>query len=144
MEQSIFSDRVSIKAILVGFFGYLILATVAMVIVIQCWMPPGITDKAELSHLAEVDPTLLLWQNMLGTILSVLAGFATCRISGAKGLKNPLFLGTLLVLYGALGIYLHPDHPLLMQVAKLVAPIPLVLIGGWLCLRLLPVRGVDA
>jgi hypothetical protein len=139
-----FSDRISIKAVLVGFFGYLILATVAMVIVIQCWIPSGITDKAELSRLAEVDPTLLLWQNMLGTVLSVLAGFASCRISGAIGLKNPLFLGILLVLYGVLGIYLHPDHPMLMQVAKLVAPVPLVLIGGWLCLRLFPSRGVDA
>ena len=54
--------------------------------------------------------------DMLGAVLSVLAGFASCRISGAIGLKNPLFLGILLVLYGVLGIYLHPDHPMLMQV----------------------------
>jgi len=59
-------------------------------------------------------------------------------------LKTPLVLGALLVLYGAIGIYLHPTHPAFMQAAKLLAPIPLVLCGGWLRLRCNSSRGAPA
>ena len=130
-----FSDKISIKSVLVSLIGYIIVATVAMIVVVQLWIPAGITDPTELSRLAEADPKLLMWQYVLGTVLTVLAGFAAGRISGGKGLKNSLILGILLVLYGVLGIYLHPSHPGLMQIAKIVAPIPLALVGGWFAAR---------
>jgi hypothetical protein len=139
-----FKDQISIKGLLVGFFGYLLISTVAMAIVVHHWMPSGITDPQELSRLAESDPTLLMWQNILGVVLSILAGFAACHFSGAKGLKTPLILGALFVLYGALGIYLHPNHPALMQAGKLLAPIPLVLFGAWIRLKLALQPGAPA
>ena len=131
-----FTDKASVKSVLIAFVGYVAVATTAMIIVVQRWMPAGVTDKQQLARLAELDPSLLMWQNVLGSILYVVAGFAACHLGGAKGLKNPLLLGVLLVLYGALGILLHPGHPPFMQAAKLLAPIPLVLLGGWLRLRL--------
>jgi len=139
-----FQDKVSKKGVLIGFFGYLIASVVAMAILVQRWLPPGITDRQELSRLAEADPTLLFWQNVLGTVLGLLAGFVACHFGGGKGLKTPLVLGALLVLYGAIGIYLHPTHPAFMQAAKLLAPIPLVLCGGWLRLRCNSSRGAPA
>ena len=144
MERPVFSDSVSIKAILIGLVGYIVAATVAMIIVVQFWMPAGITDPAKLSRLAEADPTLVMWQNILGTVFCVLAGIVVVRISRSKGLKNPLVLGILLLFYGVLGIYLHPGHPTLMQIAKLVVPVPLALAGGWLGLRRVPRTEVDA
>ena len=130
-----FTDKASVQSVLIAFVGYLVVATIAMIIVVQRWMPAGVTDKQELARLAELDPSLLMWQSVLGSILCIAAGFAVCHFSGAKGLKNSLLLGALLVFYGALGILLHPDHPPLMQAAKLLAPIPLALLGGWLRLR---------
>jgi len=140
----VFSDKTSIKAIITGLIFYLVVATVAMIVVVQLWMPAGITDTQQLTGMAETDSTLLLWQNILGTVLGVAAGFITCLVSGRKGLKSTLILGVLLTLYGVLGIYLHPTHPFIVQVAKIVAPIPLTLIGGWLCLRLMPRVKADA
>ncbi len=131
-----FTDKTSVRSVLIAFFGYLVVAAVVMVIVVQRWMPTGVTDQQQLARMAEVDPSLLMWQNALGAILCVAAGFAACHFSGARGLKNPLLLGVLLALYGVLGIFLHPGHPPLMQAAKLVAPVPLALLGGWLRLRL--------
>ena len=133
-----FEDKLSIKGLIAGIGAYLLFSIVAMGVIVQLWAPAGVTDPQELARLAENDSTLLMWQNILGAVLGMLAGFVACHFAGAKGLRTPLVLGILLALYGALGIYLHPDHPALMQAAKLLAPVPLVLLGGWL--RLLLVR----
>ena len=127
-----FSDALKVKALLFSFVGYLVASVVATGIVVQAWLPAGVTDPQELSRLAEADAHLLLWQIILGTALGIVAGFAACQFSGAAGLKNSLVLGLLFLPYAVLGIYMHPSHPLLMQASKLVAPIPLSLLGGWL------------
>jgi hypothetical protein len=122
----------NIKAVIAGFFGYMLIFIVVMALVVHIRMPPNVTNQQALSRIAEADPQLLLWQNVLGTILGIFAGFVACHCSGAKGLKNSLVTGLLLILYGVVGIFMHPAHSMLMQVAKLVSPIPLVLLGGWL------------
>ena len=129
-----FSDSVKLKAVFLAFFGYLVLATLLFGIVVHFWIPPGVAP-ADLAQLAESDRVLLLWQNALGTVLGICAGFIACRLSGARGLRNSAAVGGLLVLYGILGIYLHPGHPTGMQIAKIIAPTPLALIGGWIALR---------
>jgi hypothetical protein len=128
-----FSDRIKLKALLVAFIGYLVLSVVLFGIVVQFWMPSGVSAE-RLQQLVEADETLLLWQNILGTVLSVLSGYVAARMSGAQGLRNSLSVGGLLVLYGILGIYLHPNHPVEMQLGKLIWPIPLTLLGGWIAL----------
>jgi hypothetical protein len=131
-----FADKLSIKGLIIGIATYLAASVVAMIVIVQLWIPAGVTDRQELARLAENDAGLLMWQNIMGSVLGVFAGSVACHFSGAKGLKTPLILGTLLALYGVLGIYLHSDHPLLMQVGKILAPVPLVLLGGWLRLLL--------
>ena len=131
-----FRDKISIKGLAIGLAFYLIVSTVAMAIVVHAWLPPGITDRNELLLLTESDYTLLMWQSILGATLSVFAGFVCCHFSNATGLKTPLMLGVLFILYGVLGIYLHPTHPMAMQVGKILGPIPLTLLGGWLRLKL--------
>jgi hypothetical protein len=37
--------------------------------------------------------------------------------------------------YGVLGIWLHPSHAVWMQINKLIGPIPITLLGGWIRLR---------
>ena len=132
-----FSDPVKLKAVFLALFGYLALATLLFGVVVHFWIPPGVAP-AELARLAESDPILLLWQNALGTVLGICAGLLACRLSGGRGLRNSAAVGGLLVLYGVLGIYLHPGHPLGMQIAKIIAPIPLALVGGWIALRIAP------
>ena len=133
-----FEDKLSIKGLIIGIAAYLLVSVVAMGIIVQLWIPAGVTGPQELARLAENDPGLLMWQNILGAVLGIFAGFFACHFGGAKGLRTPLVLGILLALYGALGIYLHPSHSSLMQAGKILAPVPLVLLGGWL--RLLLVR----
>jgi len=45
-----------------------------------------------------------------------------------------------LIFYGVLGIWFHPSHALWMQLSKLLVPVPLCLVGGWVRLRF--ARGV--
>jgi hypothetical protein len=128
----LFNDKLSIKAISLGLFGYLLASVIIFYFIFEWWAPPGITDKQQLRHLAETDPTLLILQSRLGLVLGVIAGFAACHFSGARGLKNSLVLGSLFALYGVLGISLHPLHPTAAQVGKIISPIPITLCGGWL------------
>jgi len=132
-EQT-FSDRVKLKALATSFVAYVVLSVVLFAIVVQFWMPAGVSAE-RLRELAETDRNLLLWQMILGAVLTIVAGYIATRMSGKKGLRNSLAVGGVLTLYGVLGIYLHPSHPVIVQVAKLVVPIPLALIGGWVALR---------
>ena len=129
-----FSDRLRLKAILAAFIGYLVLSVALFAVIVQFWIPAGVPAN-RLQELAEADRTLLLWQQILGTFLGVLSGYLAGRMSGALGLRNSLVVGGLLTLYGILGIYLHPDHSLLMQLGKLISPIPITLLGGWIALK---------
>lgn len=131
-----FGDQIRIKALLMGFFGYVLVSTLVMGVVVHYRLPSGVTDPQQLARLVEGDFTLLVWQNVLGLLLGIGAGFASTYFSGSAGLRNALVLGMLFSLYGVFGIYLHPSHPLAMQIGKLVSPIPIALFGGWLRLRL--------
>jgi hypothetical protein len=128
----LFNDKLSLKAVAMGLFGYLLASVIIFYFIFEWWVPPGITDKQQLAHLAETDQTLLILQSWLGFVLGVIAGFAACHFSGARGLKNSLVLGSLFGLYGVLGISLHPLHPTAAQVGKIISPIPITLCGGWL------------
>jgi hypothetical protein len=130
----VFADAIRFRAIAVTFVGYVLLSVVLFAIVFQVWIPRGVSME-RLEDLAETSRTLLLWQSVLGTVLGVAAGYVAGRLSGGKGLRNSMVVGAILALYGVVGIYLHPSHPLLMQIGKLAGPIPLALTGGWLALR---------
>lgn len=129
-----FRDKTSLKAVVLAFLAYLVLVTVLFAIVIHFWLPAGISPQ-EAERLAAVDPTLLIWERVWGLCLATFAGYLACRLSGRVGLKNSLALGALLVAYGILAIYLHPSDPISTKVAELLTPIPIALLGGWLCLR---------
>jgi cyanate permease len=130
-----FSDTFRSKALLIGIVAYLVITNFAFALFVHYWIPPNITDASELKRLAESDPTLLSWEVRLGAPVAILAGFVVTHFSGAKGLRNALAMGLVLVLYGVLGIYLHPSHAPWMQISKLLAPVPVCLFGGWLRLR---------
>jgi hypothetical protein len=137
-----FGDNVKIKAILIGFVTYLVITNLAFALVVHYWVPSNITDVNDLRRIAEADPTLLTWQNRIGAPVAIVAGFIVTHLSGAKGLRNSFVMGLVLVLYGVLGIYLHPAHSLWMQLGKLVAPVPVCLLGGWMRIRVArPVPG---
>jgi len=130
-----FSDALKLNAFLVSTLGYLLTSAIAIAIAVHFWMPTEITDPQELNRLAESDFSLLLWQVVLENLLGVVAGYVACQLSGSKGLRNSLLAGTALVILGVLGIELHPTHPLWMQLGKLIMPIPIFLLGGWIRLR---------
>jgi hypothetical protein len=139
---TMFRDKISPKAFVTAFAFYLVAATVAFAIVVRLWMPAGVSPE-RMAQLAETDPTLALWQRILGVSLATLAGYLACRLGGRTGLRNSLVVGCLLVLYGVVSIFLHPNDPMTLQVGKLLTPVPIVLLGGWLCLRFAPRKNGD-
>ncbi|MGO9327907.1 MAG: hypothetical protein ACLQJ0_07295 [Steroidobacteraceae bacterium] len=131
-----FSDVLKLHAFLVSTLGYLLASAIAMAIVVHFWIPTGIVDPQKLNRLIESDFSLLLWQVVLGNLLGIGAGYVACQLSGSKGLRNSLLAGMALVILGGLGIELHPGHPPWMQLGKVIMPIPIFLLGGWIRLRI--------
>ena len=129
-----FEDRISAKALIATFAGYFVISLVAVAVLVTVWRPHDLSTS-QLRQLAETDSVLLIWQNVLGILLTTAAGGAACQLSGRKGLKNSTVFGAIIALFGVLGIYLHPDHPVWMLAGRLVLPIPLSMLGGWICLH---------
>lgn len=125
-----FSDGIKISSIVYGFLGYLLFTNIVFAVVVNQWIPAGVTVPSEIAALAESDRYLINAQIVIGLVIGFLSGMIACWSSRSKGLKNPLILGVLLTLYGFVGIYLHPDHPIWYQTLKLLLPIPLVLLGA--------------
>lgn len=134
---AMFRDKISAKAVLVAFAFYFLTANAAFAVVFHFWMPFGMNAQ-ELARLAETDPTLVLWQRILGISLAIVTGYLACRLSGRNGLRNSIVVGALLILYGVLSIFMHPSDAPSRQIAKLLTPIPVALLGGWMCLRTSP------
>ena len=127
-----FDDPIKAKALFGGFGFYLVTTFLAMIVVVRLWIPQGV-DASQLKSMAEADPTLLAWQVALGNVLGIAAGAVACWLGGGRGLRNAAALGGLFVLYGVLGIYyLHPGQPAMMQVGKILSPVPLTMLGGWM------------
>jgi hypothetical protein len=136
----LFNDKLRFKSISIGLLGFLI-GTAIVLHYYLVWFWVGLhdaADKQQLAQMIESDPHLWIVQNRIGDIFAVLAGFAACHFSGAKGLRNTLAVGCLLVLLGVLGIFMHPLHPTAMQIGKIIWPIPVTLFGGWLRMLLSP------
>jgi hypothetical protein len=123
-------------AALIAFVVYVVVSTLLFGIVMAIWWaPPGNLSAQALRELAEQDISLLRWQNAIGTTLAIVVGYFASFLSRSTSFSPALVVGFLLVIYGGLSILLHPTHPTYMQLSKLLAPIPLTLLGGWLRLR---------
>ena len=135
-----FTDSFSFKALAITVISYLLATNIVFAVVFAFSMPAGVSDPEAIAQWAETDGGLLFWQNVIGLVAGIACGALATKLSGSAGLRNAATFGGLLVLYGVLGIYMHPDHPLWMQALKLLAPIPTVLAGGWLAAKNSPER----
>lgn len=129
-------DAIRVRAIFFSAVFYLVLSNLIFAVILHLSIPADIAGTDNVYQWAKTDPSLIRWQEWLGTVLFVLAGYFCTLWSGSVGLRNCLILGVIFIGYGLLGIFLHPEHSTRMQVGKIVSPIPLGLIGGYLRIRI--------
>jgi hypothetical protein len=129
-----FGDKLSIKAVLLSFVAYVVLAVAAFVILFQIWLPSGLLPQ-DAALQAESAPMLVVGQLIIGFAFGVAAGALACHLSGAVGLRNSVALGLVFVVYGVFSVILHPASPAWLHAIHLLAPLPTAVLGGYLRLR---------
>ncbi len=133
------NENFSIKPVAITFVLYIV-ATVTMTIVLtavwQTTLPEVPTDYAALNELAINSEFLSTGTAILGVIAGIACAFFLTLKTKTQDYKYAIGLGICFVAYGALSIFLHPEHELARQVGKLVSPIPLCMLGAWLAIKL--------
>jgi peptidoglycan/LPS O-acetylase OafA/YrhL len=133
-QTQTFSDTLKIKAVTVSIATYIISTMIAAGVLVQIWMPKDIPME-RIAELAETDPFILFWSNIIGGLACMFCSILATKLSTQAGLKNALLFGALIVVYGILSILMHPQHSLEHQIVKVLSPIPLALIGGWIYMK---------
>lgn len=129
-------SSVDVRAVVISFISYLVASVAIFGVVMSLWIAEsGLTDPEALRLAAESDAGLLAWQNAIGSTGGVLAGALLAVLNRRQLWPTIWVLGAVLVVYGVIGIVLHPTHPESMQLGKLIAPLPLVCLGAYLARR---------
>jgi Na+-translocating ferredoxin:NAD+ oxidoreductase RnfD subunit len=125
-----------ISGVIAGFFAWLIAWVGSEKILAAIWPESyGANQRAFEAALTNggqftADTTLLLIQIILGSLVSVLAGFLAARIAG-ENKRAPLVLGFLLLALGLLKAVLSwPYVPLWFHVTFTALLVPMTILGG--------------
>jgi len=134
-----FDDPLRLKAVIVPFIAYVLLSVIAVAIAVQLLLPRNLTPE-QMRALADTLASIRIAEIAIGIVLTLFAGALAAKLGGNRGYRNSTAVGVVLVFWGLLGIYLHPLDPLWLQAAKIVAPVPLALLGAalWLHFRRAP------
>lgn len=125
-----------VVGVLAGFFAWVIVWVGSEKILSAIW-PEGFGAHQRAFEAAiknggqfTADTTLLLTQIVLGSIVSVMAGFLAVRVAG-ENIRAPLVLGLLLLAFGLLkAVMSWPYVPLWYHVIFTALLLPMTMLGG--------------
>ncbi|MBR9790917.1 MAG: hypothetical protein GYB58_04110 [Gammaproteobacteria bacterium] len=131
------TQPLSVKSLVITFLMYVV-ATVILAVALSVFWQSGI-DKSDYSQQQLIDMAaqsnlLTVGSMIIGSSIAVLCAYFITRRTGTDGYKHAMYFAGVLILYGILGIFLHPEHHIIQQTAKLLAPVPLCLLGAWFAL----------
>ncbi|GGW95744.1 hypothetical protein GCM10007391_32380 [Alteromonas halophila] len=125
----------TLKTLGLTFLLYIALTVTGSIILTGVWQS-GIDASSmthqELTHYAAQADMIRVGSALIGAFSAVIcAAFATSR-SAQASFRPAMYFAVMLIIYGVVSVVLHPEHSLLQQLSKLIAPIPLCLVGAWL------------
>lgn len=131
------TQPLSIKSLVITFLIYVV-TTVILAVVLSVFWQSGIDTSAysqqQLIDMAAQSTLLTIGSMFIGSTMAVICAYFITRRTGSDGYKHAIYFAGVLILYGILGIFLHPEHQVFQQAAKLLAPVPLCLLGAWYAL----------
>lgn len=128
------TQPLSVKSLVIAFLMYIV-TTVILAVVMSLFWQSGIDTSAysqqQLIDMASQSKLLTVGSMIIGSTMAVICAYFITRHTDSDGYKHAQYFAGVLILYGILGIFLHPEHDVIQQVAKLLAPLPLCLLGAW-------------
>ncbi|MDY6928003.1 MAG: hypothetical protein SWN10_13025 [Pseudomonadota bacterium] len=127
------TQPLSVKSLVIAFLIYVV-TTVILAVVLSVFWQSGIDTTAysqqQLIDMAAQSNLLTIGSMIIGSLMAVICAYFITRRTGSDGYKHAMYFAGLLILYGILGVFLHPEHHVIQQAAKLLAPAPLCLLGA--------------
>ncbi len=134
-----FQDTLTLKATGFALLLYIVVSNTLFGIAFGVMMPKEyLSNPDALLEWVQTTPALAYWEVTIGAVCLIFAGLLATKLSEPRGLKNALLVGVLLTVYSAYGVMTNPHHPLVIQIIKLVLPIPLCLLAGRIIWRETP------
>ena len=128
------TQPLSVKSLVIAFLMYVV-TTVILAVMLSVFWQSGIDTSAysqqQLINMAAQSKLLTVGSMVIGSTMAVICAYFTTRRTGRNSYKHAVYFAGILTLYGILGIFLHPEHHVIQQAAKLLAPLPLCLLGAW-------------
>ena len=128
------TQPLSVKSLVIAFLMYVV-TTVILAVVLSVFWQSGIDTSAysqqQLIDMAAQSKLLTVGSMVIGSTMAVICAYFITRRTGSDSYKHAKYFAGILTRYGILGIFLHPEHHVIQQAAKLLAPLPLCLLGAW-------------
>ena len=105
---------------------------------------PSGMDIEQLTLMAETHPFVVFWSAVVGIGSALISSAMLTAKATSQSYAPALMFAGLLMMYGALSIYLHPEHSLFQQLAKIIVPVPACLFAAWIVQKLRSARRVNA
>lgn len=130
--------KTTVKWAFLGWLGYGLLTIVASVFITSNWMAgqdlTGLTQN-QIATLMDKDGQVSFITSLTGASVAILLAFLITRKTATAGYRTSIVFAIGLFIFGIVGIFAHPDHTLIHQMGKLVAPFVTCGFGAWLALR---------
>ena len=140
-------SHISLKWQFFGVITYLLLTVTGSIVMMGVWTTnyaaPGM-DIEQLTLMAETHPFVVFWSAVIGIGSALITGAMLTAKATSKSYAPALMFAVLLMMYGALSNYLHPEHSLFQQVGKIIVPVPVCLFAAWIVHRIRGARRVTA
>ncbi|TRY33371.1 hypothetical protein [Aliiglaciecola sp. M165] len=130
--------KTTAKWVTIGWLGYLLLTIIGGAFITSYWMSGqdlnGLS-QGQIAQLMEQDPQVALTTSFLAAIVAIALAFWITLKTQGSGFRTAMVFALGLIIYGAMGIVMHPDHAFIHQLGKLVAPLITCGLGAWLAIR---------
>lgn len=132
------AQPLNVKSLALVFVIYVV-STVFLAVILSIAWQAGIDTTGytpqQLVQMADNSSLLTVGATIIGSTMSVICAYMITRRTGDNGYKHAVCFAACLILYGVISIVLHPEHHIIQQVAKLLAPVPLCSLGAWLAIQ---------
>lgn len=128
------AQPLNVKALGLAFATYLI-SSICLAIVLTIYWQMGLDitqySQEQIAEMSRNSTFIASASAVIGATLAILCAYMVTFKTGRVGYKHAFYFGVILALYGVAGVFIHPEHHWIHQIAKLTMPFPLCLLGAW-------------
>lgn len=122
----------------IGWLSYVLLTIIATAVITADWMSgrdlTGLT-QIQIGQMMDQDVQVSIMTSIVAALSAMVLAYWLTHKTSLSGYRTALAFAAGLALYGIAGIILHPEHLIIHQLLKLIAPFLTCGLGAWFALK---------